>query len=134
MKRVKLETITTIEGKPFRIPETDSDGQAILENDKPKMKEASLVDLLRLFIFNLPPAQLTMQDSIEAHRLFDQIKKATDGFLPIEEAEHDWLKKKLEDVGPKIFGISACMIKNALDNFERLHEPKNKAGKTDKAE
>ena len=126
MKKVKNETVKSIQGKPFRIPETDGDGQAVMVEDKPKMKDAKMVDLLRVLVFNLPLGKITMEDSIHAHRLFEQMDKASEGFIPIEDAEHDWLKKSTENFGPQIFGINACMVKEALDDFERLHEPKSK--------
>ena len=128
MKKVKNEKATTIEGKPLRIPETNSEGDAIIIDGKPKMRQANLKDLIRLLIFNLPLGKFTMEDSIIAHRVFQQIDhvSATDGYLPIEDNEHKWLLKVVNDFGPSIFGVNAVMVKDALDNFERLHEPKIK--------
>ena len=126
MKKFKNDTIKTIQGKPFRIPDTNSDDEPIIVDGKPKMKDARLSELLRLLVFNLPLQQLTMKDSIEAQRLFEQMSKSTDGHFSIEDAEHKWIKGKVEDIGPQILGVSAVMVQEALDSFERLHEPKEK--------
>ena len=126
MKKVRLSVVHTIEGKSFHIPETDGDGQAVLEDGKPKMREASIKDLIRIMVFNLPPDKISMADSISAHRVMEQMAHASDGVLSLEEAEHDWLKKRTDDFGPRVFGVNAVMVKLALDDFERAHISESK--------
>ena len=123
MKKVKNALIKNVEGKSFRIPETDKDGEQIFETSgKAKLKDARLVDLLKIIVFNLPADKITMQDSIDAKRFFDQIQESSGDILGLEEHTHDWITKKVEDFGPRYFGVNAVMIKTALDDFERLHE------------
>lgn len=117
MKKVMLEPVRTIMGKPFRIPRIDSD------SEEPEIiTTTKLVDLLKLIIFSIPRQKLTMQDSIHGTNLYNQLLEAKDGVVNIEEAEHDWIKKKVEEFAPQFFGVNAVRIKDALDNFERKHE------------
>ena len=113
MKHFQLTTLNNIANKPLKI--LDDDG---------KPKDATLSDMLKSFIFNLPPPRLTMQDSIEARRLMEAIEKSDDGKLSIEEGTHDWLKKSIELYGPNVFGVNAIVIKDALDNFDKAHQAK----------
>ncbi len=126
MKQVKQTLIQTIEGKQLQMPDMDEMGKPVIQEDGPKMKDANLKDLLRLLIFTMPADKITMEDSIHAHRFFNQVSAATNGTLPIEDAEHDWIKKKVAEYGPRIFGINAVMVQEALDDFDRLHDPKKK--------
>lgn len=122
MKRVKLEAVKTIMGKKFRVPKLDED------SDEPQTVETTdLVKILEVVIFGIPRQKLTMQDSIHGARLYEQLKGATDGVVAIEDAEHDWIKKKVEEFAPQFFGVNAVQIKDALENFERIHEKKGKA-------
>lgn len=118
MKKVKLDPVRTINNKCFRIP--SEDGKGLVDSD-------NLVELLKLLVFNLPPDKLTMKDSISAHRFIQQCDASENGYLALEEAEHDWVKDIVEKNAPRIYGINACMIKDGLDNFDRLHEPNKKS-------
>ena len=52
-------------------------------------------------------------------------KKPKDMFV-MEEAEHDWLKKILQDekIGPEVFGFNIRKVLDALDDFERTVQGK----------
>lgn len=128
MKKVKNIAMRTIEGFPLKVPERDSEGTSIKQADGTfQMKQGKLDEVVRLFVFNIPHDKLTMEDSIRAHDLMTQMSSATDGLLPVEDAEHKWLRTKLEELGPKTWlGVDSFMVKEALDDFERLHEPKEK--------
>lgn len=117
MKRIPLDKIKTIVGKPFGIPGTDGKTEDCTDLRK----------LLQLLVFNLPRQDLTMKDSLEAQRLIRQIDASDGKVLEIEEAEHDWIVEKVKDFGPLVFGVNAVVLKDALDNFERIKKPKDKA-------
>lgn len=119
MKRVKLEPVKTIKGKPFRIPQMDAE-----DEDAPLKETTKLVDLLELLIFGIPRPKLTMKDSIEGGRLYEQLQGAKDGILALEDEEHKWAEKMVEEHAPQLFGVNATQIKDALDNFERKYEKK----------
>ncbi len=128
MKKINNKEVLTIARKPFLTTVEDEKGEVVmLEGSKPKTKNAKTADLIKTLVFNLPVQNLTMKDSREAQRVLDQLELAKDGVLNIEDAEHEWLKGKVDEVGPKIFGVNAIMLLEALDDFERLHEPKEKA-------
>ena len=116
MKRINLKTVLSITGKPMLAPKEGEE----------EPTEANIADLLKILVFSLPPAKLTMQDSIEAHRLMKQIDAATDSILELEEGTHDWAKKKVEEFAPQIYRVNAVMLRDALDDFERAHEKAEK--------
>ena len=119
MKRIPKTKLVTITGEPFKIPSEKEEG---------KIEDCTdLGNLLRLLVFNIPRQNLTMEDSIRGSNLVQQIKESEGKqVLEIEEAEHDWIKKKVDAVAPMIFAINAVVIKRALDEFERAHQPKGK--------
>ncbi len=98
-----------------------------------ELKEDALPDLLKSFYLNIPPDKFTRLDSIMGVKLFDSINKIKDNILELPEDVHDWIKKKLqleiskdEVIGTRIFGIDLAIIENALDDFEKPHEPQEK--------
>lgn len=109
MKRFNLTPLSTVIGKPMQYR----------EDDKGELKQATLADMLRILVLNIPGQRLTMKDCIEATRVLKQLDGCKDGLLEIEEAEHDWLKTIVEATAPGIFNINAIVIKEALDDFER---------------
>ena len=113
-KHFKLKPLLNIANKPLKV--LDEDGQP---------KDATLSDMLKSFVFNLPPPRLTMKDSIEARRLIESIDKSPDGELEMEEGTHDWLKPAVETYGPAVFGVNAIVIKDAVDDFEKVHQAKS---------
>ena len=137
MKRIKLdERPQNIFGRAFRIVDfrqTDGVGTTYkceacgFEGTTQQMHfidEANLIDLLQTLVISLPRQKLTEQDSINAYDFFDCCRKATNEHLEVPEGMHDWLKKIAKEHGTAIFGVNAVAITRALDNFERLHEPK----------
>ena len=115
MKNINLTTVLSITGKPMKVPKEGEE----------EPTDANLADLLKILLFSFPPARITMQDSIEAHRLIKQMADAKDGTLSMEEGTHDWIKKKVDEFAPQIYGVNAVMLKEALDDFERPN-PKQK--------
>ena len=111
MKRFKVEQLHNIEGKPM-FKGTEAQGEPLL-----------LGEALRILTFSIPPQALTMKDCVEGQRLIGQIAACTDGVLSIEEAEHDWIKGIVETHGPRLFGMNAVVIKEALEDFERANPP-----------
>lgn len=143
MKKFVLpKKVETIFGKPFRINDYKHLSKEIAyrcehcgKDSKvlePKfIEEAGMIDLLTFLVMfgfgrEKPP---TMKDSIEAGRFMEQVRQTKNSVLELEEAEHDWVKEKVEELGPVMYGINASVIRDFLDNFERLHEKKEKKGK-----
>ena len=130
-KTFKIKPIVGIERKPLTIPVFDGEGNPSLENNKPKMRDFTLIDVSNILIRNLPRERMTMENITHGTRLRSQILDAKNSTLIIEEAEHDWVVKMLKDdtVGAKIFGMDLLGIIDALDKFERLHEPQEEGKK-----
>lgn len=128
MKNIILEEMKTIKGEPFQVPDPNS--------EEPKLKDTTdLVELLELLVFNLPRAKLTMKDSIEAGRVYQQFQETREnGILKLEDEGHRWMREKVNEFGPLMYGINAAILYEALDHFERKHEPKDKATKDSKDE
>lgn len=160
MKKVKLEEMKSILGRPFRNVVRDDEGNAIMDIRKdaegkpikqvPRdaqgnavpgampelvyqartevMGDNALLELLKTLFLNMETGgyKMTRQDIIYGTRMFQNIAASKDGILEMDEDIHDWVKKKLQDdsVGIKVFGVNLAIIEDAVDNFERLHEPK----------
>ena len=125
-KRIELKPILSINKQPIKVAELDSEGNSLMTDDKRvKTKDATMVDILNLLIVTFPRDRMTMENITHGTRLKGQLLEATNGCLVLEEAEHDWVKKMLNDeaVGCKLFGFELLNILQALDDFER---PSNK--------
>ncbi len=129
-KRFKLHPIKGIDDTSIKIPTADSDGEFLRNKDNSLVfHAANLIDLLNLLIRAFPRERLNMENITHATRLRTQIiesEKRADECLVVEEAEHDWVKKMIVDdsVGPKIFGMDTLKVKDSIEDFEKLHEPK----------
>lgn len=88
----------------------------------------SFPELLKGLYLNIPGDLLTRQDTIYGTRMFQNIAGMKDGILELDDDIHDWIKEKLKDekIGIKIFGVDLYIVENAVDNFQRPHEPQGK--------
>ena len=79
-------------------------------------KPAYPSDMLRVFL-NRAPVK-TMADSLHALRILDLIEPGEDDVTPdvlkVEDADHAWLLKAVEEAGPAAVGIIASRLKDAL--------------------
>ena len=125
MKKLQLvKKPKTIFGKPFKI--MDYDEPADKDGEPKFIEEATMIDLLTLMVYGIPRDKLTMKDSIEAGRFISQIRESKNGVLALEDEEHKWIKKTVDDHGTSVFGVNAAIIGDFLETFERLHEKKEK--------
>lgn len=129
-KRIKLEPLRTILGRPFKVQDVESIADG--DGEVKRIDNANILHIIKLLILNIPPALLTdkgitqmitMQDSINAKDFFEQAAEAKDGVLAVTEGIHDWVKKKIETYAPVQFGVNAKAIKDGWENFEK---PKDK--------
>lgn len=115
MRTVSNIMVQTYKGTPFRVAERDMTGEIQWEDKDrgvPVAHPADLRAVLDEIIMLFPREVLTNQDTIHGTRLYNQIHSASDGQLCIEDAEWEWLLKRLEDdkVGPRVFGMNAHSI------------------------
>lgn len=148
MKRVMLEEVRRLTGEPYLLLKTDSKGDLVRKTDSAgkEMEEyethesTSLVEILEQFVLrNIPGVardKYTHLDALRAANIYRSLKAANNGVLELDEPEHDWLKAKLKDdaVGVRVFFHNVLPIEDALDNFERKHEPKRKGSDSKEAE
>ncbi len=118
--------------EPVYVPETTPMGKGTLGN------------LLKVLYLRKP--QLTRQDTINGTTLFQNLA-ASEGndILELEESVYKWVKELLSNVhmekvkgddglitevehgvGLDLFGTNLGVIEDALDNVEKLHQPKGK--------
>lgn len=128
MKRFVLKPIITVEGKEYEIAKLDAKPE-----DETKTEKGNVKNCLRLFAYNLDQIAMmqrktfNLTDSTQAALLLRNIKDSKDGELVLEDEPYKWVIKQMDDYGPAIFGlVHASTVKEALDDFERLHEPKAK--------
>lgn len=148
MKKVKVDKVYGIRRSPLSIAAEDSLGNLVYEGDEPsytcdkcgnaprkiKIVDATVIDVVKMLILRHPAQTLTRQDSIHGDRLWDQMEKTkTNGVLHIEDAEWDWLMKKLQDdaVGAKIFGTSIYRIEQSIKDLVVDEETKKQGNSKD---
>lgn len=126
-KKFRVEPLKGIDGEPIRIPEFDGEGNVKIENEKPVMKDGSIIDMADILIKGFPQDRLTLENITHATRLMGQVIECKNNgglVFEVEEAEHDWIKKMLRDdtIGAKVFRMNLLKVIEAFDEFERLHE------------
>lgn len=164
MKRIKLEELKDIMGRPMRTVVRDDEGNAIREpvldtrgeqvvdvirdkdgnniglqsafrlKTKVMSKQEALPEMLMNFYMGIPADHFTRRDALFGNKLaknIDVCKRSKNGYLELDEDVHDWLKEKMKDekVGVRVLGTNLAIIEEALDDFERLHEPAEKLTK-----
>jgi hypothetical protein len=110
MKKIEMVTMMTAAGKPFTMTEQDG----IQHN-------ASLADVISHFCHQLPMQQMTMLDATHGTRVV-QASLQANGVLELEDADYSWLVSKVDEYAPRIYGINAVMLREALgpaENRER---------------
>ena len=141
-----LETRKDSDGKPIMQVPRNEHGEPVA-NAQPEtvhvvktrvLEKDALPELLKAVYLRIPGDKLTRQDTIYGTRLFQNINDAKDGVLELDDDVHDWIKKVLareitadrgsekRELGLLIYGIDLYVIEQALEGFERLHEPKAK--------
>lgn len=99
--------------------------------------EECLPMLLKRFFFNIPREKLTRQDTIYGHKMFQNIDSIKDGHIELDDDVHKWIRDKLQEkskntdggeqeLGVLIFSFNLAVVEEALDQFERAKEPKDK--------
>lgn len=144
MKRVRLQEVRTLTGKPFNLLKVDDKGNLETKEGNPNEYETfestSLLEVLEQFVLrNIPGVardKYTHLDALRAGNIYRSLKAATNGMLELDEPEHDWLKAKLKDdaVGVRVFFHNVLPLEDALDNFERKHEAKDAKSKAKEEE
>lgn len=136
------------EGNPILEPRKDSEGNKIMQiprdaNGQPvpncqsepvyrvktrTLDKDALPELLKGLYLTMPGDKLTRQDTITGTRMFANIADSKDGYLELDSDVHKWVREKLQDeaIGLKTFGLDLTVVEDAVDDFERLHEPKEK--------
>lgn len=132
MKRIRLEEVKTLKGRPYNLFQLDSKGNLVRKKENPDELETfestNLLEILEQFVLRNVPGvsrdKYTHLDALRAANIYKSLKAAQDGLLELDEAEHDWLKAKLRDdaIGVRVFFHDVLPLEEALDNFERLHE------------
>ena len=133
-----MEVRRDAEGKPLTEVVRDKEGNAVgiqtAYRARTEPMDKALCELLKMFFLSIPADKFTRQDAIFGTKLVGNIDKSLQNghnVLEIDEDVHDWIKRKLMDdkIGVPIFGVNLHIIEQALDNFERLHEPAEKTSK-----
>ena len=88
-----------------------------LDNKEPA--DAKPADLVMFLLFNLTPTTLTLEDVRKGGRIFDAIEQSEGDAFGIEDTLYDWLKEKVEEQAPRLFGMNARrllqIVEGALD-------------------
>ena len=71
-------------------------------------------DLIRLVIQRLPTDGWTLVDSRHGARCLEAIMKPANGAVELEDADYDWLRRMVNDHAPKLLGINAVLLDDAL--------------------
>ena len=136
MKKISITKVKRITDQPYIIVKRDNLGRALFKNNNPNDPETKettdLLEILEHFIlYNIPSMardKYTRLDGIRVSNIYKSIKSVKNGILELDEPEHNWLKEKIgsDDIGAKVFLHDLTPLEDALDNFERKHQPKGK--------
>jgi len=100
VKHIAIQNeVFSIEGKPIK----DRDEHTV-----------DLKTMVRNFLYMLPVEKLLMKDSINAKKVVEAFDQGLDK-ISLEDEQYEWLHKMIEDYGPRVFGVNAIMIKEALE-------------------
>jgi len=72
-------------------------------------------DLIRLVIQSLPIEGWTLVDSRHGARCLEAVLKPENGTVDLEDADYDWLRRVVTDHAPKLLGINAVLLDDALN-------------------
>ena len=145
---IPVEKIKNIEGRPWKVPEVDDDGEVVWENkeeEKPQMKEADSFDILRQVAFSIPQKVHAANDSHRGQQLFNQIARAKerdDGKIILAQDVYEWLHRLLNRNIPipelekkmglearayklHLWGLSAWTIEQQLTNIDQRAKPED---------
>jgi len=101
MKRIAVQKeIISIDGRPMHI--------------RPNEPSATTRDLIKTLVLALPPGKLTMNDSIQAHKVIEVVEGALDA-IELEDEQHSWLMKIVDEYAPNIYTVHAIKVKEALE-------------------
>lgn len=142
-----LELRKDADGKPLMQMPRDAKGEPIpgttpepvYQIKTEPMGKETLGEVLKSFYLRMRGDEVTRQDNIFATTMFQNIAASKDGYLELDDNAHKWIREKLQakdiedkdgkvvpGVGLRLLGINLTTIENALDNFEKLHVPKEK--------
>lgn len=68
---------------------------------------------------------VTMDDSIKGLVVYQKCV-AADGYIELEDAEHEWLEKAVDRFAPLLMGMNAAIIKNACKPVQEIMPEKKK--------
>lgn len=134
IKHLKNIPILSYHNRPLKVPKRNEDREiAWVDRDKgiPETEEATLAHVLMELVLQFPPSGMTVQDSLNGGRLYNQVWESLkniglnnqdDGFLDLENAEWSWAIKKLEDdkIGPQILRMNCAAVLEQLRELERI--------------
>ncbi len=113
MKEVKDLEVLTIDGKtPLRLP-PDGWTPSFPGDPPPPPEAATVARLLKVLIYNSKIE--TMGDAEHGRRVLQALDARKDGAVALEDADYEWLSQLLILQGPRLFGINAITIKEALE-------------------
>ena len=118
-KRLEIKELTDIMGQPIMIPDPDN-------RKTPTMVPLTLPRIAKVLFLNVTGA--TMDDSVKAGLFVRDLEKSPAGYLELQPGVYTWLVDFFKTHLPKLLNV-ACVSKilEALDDFERANEPKEKA-------
>jgi len=80
-KTIEVGMIRNIEGRPWKVPLRDEDGEVVWEDketETPKLVPADTFSLLHAAIFSIPPRIHAKNDGMRSQQLFNAIQRAKD--------------------------------------------------------
>jgi len=98
------------------------------ETDEGQPIARLLRDMIPRFPAMTPQGQqmVTMDDSIKGLVVYQKCV-AADGFIELEDAEHEWLEKAVDRFAPLLMGMNAAVLKNAIKTVQELPVGEKKA-------
>ena len=108
--------------------------QVVPQGTKETERDVSLIDgypsdIIRLLVLQIPVQTLKLIDVRHGTKIIDALPhesgKGNEEPIKLDDAEYDWLVTQAEEHGPRIFGMNAARVMDAIEkteNKKRLEE------------
>ena len=102
-KRIPLAPVLNMEGKPWKVPKVDEDGDIVWKTEPvgeqggvPELEPADTRRVIQTALFSIPRAIQSSHDPMRVAMCFNELEhSAGDGFIELKDKVYAWLHRLL---------------------------------------
>jgi hypothetical protein len=99
------------------LPRLDGTGTMMVDRGEEGQEPASVAALIYFLIIGMPVQELKMGDVHTGNLIISLVNERSDT-LDLENSDFDWLKKAIDNYAPRIFGMNAIHLADAIKRAE----------------